>query len=503
VLTPMQSPRRAGGRATAERVPLSGAVVYARPAARLARDHDFEEVIRMGKAINIATGIPGPRSAAILERKNRVVCDPVDLHVPAVIERGQGARITDVDGNTFLDFAGGLGCQLVGYSHPKVVEAVQRQAARFSHTDFSVVPYETYVELAERVVALIGGADLKVALFNAGAEAVENAVKFAKAATGRSAVVCFEGAFHGRTLLTMSLTSRVRPYKAGFGPFAPEIYRIPYAYPYRSPDPDRAGRVALEAMERAFVTVVDPKSVAAVIVEPIQGEGGFVVPSAEFLQGMAAIARRHGIIVIADEVQTGCGRTGAFLASERFGFEPDIVVLAKALAAGYPLSAVVGRKEIMDAPGPSAIGGTYVGNPVACAAANAVLEIIAEEGLIERAEEVGKTIRARWEQVAQDVGGIGEIRGVGAMVGVEFVKDRATKEPDEGIVGALIGEAMKNGVVAVSCGMYHNVLRHLVPLVITDDELEEGLDVLAEATLKASRGPATAPRGSSPEVEGE
>src|SRR5712691_3819564 len=383
----------------------------------------------MGNAISMVTQIPGPRSKRILDRKAKVVCDPLDIHVPAAIDHGSGARITDVDGNTMLDFSGGLGCQLVGYSHPKVVEAVQAQAARVSHTDFSVIPYENYVELAERLVALTGGGDRKVALFNSGAEAIENAVKFAKAATGRNALLCFEGGFHGRTLLTMSLTSRHKPYKTGFGPFAPEVYRLPYPYPYRSSHPDEAGRLALEAIERAFVTVVDPKSVAAAIVEPIQGEGGFVVPTPDFLQGLANLCRRHGILVVADEVQTGCGRTGSFLASDHFGFEPDIVVLAKALASGYPLSAVVGAREIMDAPGPSAIG------------------------------------------------------GVGAMVGVEFVKDRATKQPNEEILGALIGRAMKNGVVAVSCGMYHNVLRHLIPLVITDDELDEGLDVLAEATL--------------------
>jgi 4-aminobutyrate aminotransferase/(S)-3-amino-2-methylpropionate transaminase len=276
----------------------------------------------MSKAINLVTDLPGPRSAEILERKSRFVCDPLDIHVPAVIDRGLGARVTDVDGNTFLDFSAGLGCQLVGYSHPKVVQAVQRQVARFSHTDFSVIPYESYVELAERLTALTGVRDGKVALFNAGAEAVENAVKFAKAATGRSALLCFEGGFHGRTLLTMSLTSRHHPYKAGFGPFAPEVYRLPYPYPYRSAHPEEAGRLALEAIERAFVTVVDPASVAAAIVEPIQGEGGFVVPTPDFLQGLATLCHRHGILVIADEVQTGCGRTGHFLASEHFGLEP-------------------------------------------------------------------------------------------------------------------------------------------------------------------------------------
>lgn len=441
----------------------------------------------MGNAIDIVTSIPGPRSSKILERKARVVCDPLDIHVPAVIARGSGARVTDVDGNTMLDFSGGLGCNLVGHSHPKVVEAVRDQASQFSHTDFSVVPYESYVELAERLVALTGIQDGKVALFNSGAEGVENAVKFAKAATGRPALICFEGAFHGRTLLTMTLTSRYRPYKAGFGPFAPEVYRMPFPYPYRSAHPEEAGQLALQTIERALQTMVDPSSVAAAVVEPVQGEGGFVVPTPDFLKGLADLCHRYGILVIADEVQSGCGRTGRFLASEHFGLDPDIVVLAKALAAGYPLSAVVGRKEIMDAPGPSAIGGTYVGNPVACAAANAVLQVIEEEGLIERAEQVGKTLRARWDDAAQDVPQIGEVRGVGAMVGVEFVRDRETKEPDEATLGTLVSEAMEKGVIAVTCGPYHNVLRHLVPLVITDEELDEGLDVLTDAAVKASR----------------
>ncbi|MCA1834485.1 MAG: 4-aminobutyrate--2-oxoglutarate transaminase [Actinobacteria bacterium] len=436
--------------------------------------------------VNVTTGIPGARAKEILARKERVVCDPLDIHIPTVIDTGLGAAFTDIDGNTMLDFSGGLGCHLVGYSHPKVVEAVQRQAERFSHTDFSVIPYETYVELAERLVTLVGG-ERKVALFNAGAEAVENAVKFAKAATGRPALICFEGAFHGRTLLTMSLTSRHRPYKTGFGPFAPEVYRFPYPYPYRSPAGDKAGTRALEALERGFTTVVDPSTVAAAIVEPIQGEGGFVVPTPEFLSGLAELCARHGILTIADEIQTGCGRTGRFLASEHFDFDADIVVLAKALASGYPLSAVVGRPEVMDAPGPSAIGGTYVGNPVACAAANAVLQVIEEEGLVERAETVGKAIRSRWEALAGEVEEIGEVRGIGAMIGVEFVTDRETREPNGGYVSAFMSEATRRGVVTVSCGAYHNVLRHLVPLVITDEQLDEGLDILSEAAL-AARG---------------
>ena len=442
--------------------------------------------------INIVTEIPGPRSRAVVERKARVVADALDLHTETIIERAEGAAFTDLDGNRLLDFSGGLGCHVVGYSHPKVVEAVQDAAARFSHTDFSVIPYESYVELAERLVAATGGGEKKVFLANSGAEAVENAVKIARAATGRSGILCFEGAFHGRTLLAMSLTSRHAPYKTGFGPFAPEIYRLPYAYPYRSSDPDRAGALALEAIERAFTTYVDPSNVAAAIIEPVLGEGGFVVPSPDFLPGLADLLRRHGILLIADEIQTGYGRTGRFLASEHFGVEPDLVTLGKSIASGYPLTAVVGRAEVMDATGPSTIGGTYVGNPVACAAANAVLQVIEEEGLIERADQVGKTIRSRWEEASRDLPEIGEIRGLGAMVGVEFVKDRETKEPYPELVSRVTSGTTERGVVSVSCGIFKNVLRHLMPLVITDEQLAEGLEVLTDVAV-GSRGAGVAP----------
>jgi 4-aminobutyrate aminotransferase/(S)-3-amino-2-methylpropionate transaminase len=433
------------------------------------------------------TELPGPRSRAIIERKERVVADPLDLHVDAVIDRGDGATVTDVDGNVLLDLSSGLGCALVGHSHPKVVEAVRQQAARFSHTDFSVVPYEVYVELAERLVARVGG-DRKVALFNSGAEAVENAVKFAKAATGRHGVLCFEGAFHGRTLLAMTLTSRSRPYKWGFGPFAPEVYRVPFSYPYRSSNPERSGRLALDVLKRAFTTVVDPATLAAVIFEPVQGEGGYIVPAPEFLPGVQELCREQGILTIADEIQSGYGRTGRFLASGHFGLDPDLVILAKAMASGYPLSAVVGRTEVMDAPGPSAIGGTYVGNPVACAAANATLDVIEEEGLIERAEVIGKSIRARWEGIARDVPEVGEVRGLGSMVGVELVRDRETREPHPDLLGRLMRETQRRGLITVGCGLYHNVLRHMPSLAITDEQLDEALDVLADSILAARTG---------------
>jgi 4-aminobutyrate aminotransferase / (S)-3-amino-2-methylpropionate transaminase / 5-aminovalerate transaminase len=438
--------------------------------------------------IKLTTDIPGPKSKAVLERARAVVPEAVTIHAPVVIDRGEGAAITDVDRNTLLDFSGGLGCHIVGYSHPKVVEAVQKAAARFSHTDFSVIPYESYVDLAERLIRLTGGGDRRVFLANSGAEAVENAVKIARVAAGRPAILCFEGGFHGRTLLTMTLTSRHAPYKTGYGPFAPEIYRLPYPYPYRSAHPEESGALALEAIERAFTTVVDPATVAAAIVEPIQGEGGFVVPPPEFLSGLQALLRRHGILVIADEIQTGCGRAGTFLASEQLGLEPDMITLAKSLASGYPLSAVVGRAEVMDAPGDSSIGGTYVGNPVACAAGTAVLQVIEEEGLPDRAEQVGKQIRSRWEEVAGEVDQIGEVRGVGAMIGVEFVEDRESKAPNKWVVSEITTGSTRRGVVSVSCGIYKNVLRHLVPLVITDEQLAEGLDVLADTAVAAATG---------------
>jgi 4-aminobutyrate aminotransferase/(S)-3-amino-2-methylpropionate transaminase len=438
--------------------------------------------------IELKTDIPGPKSKAVLERAGAVVPEALTIHAPVVIDRGEGAAITDIDGNTLLDFSGGLGCHIVGYSHPKVVEAVQQAAARFSHTDFSVIPYESYVDLAERLIRLTGGGDRRVFLANSGAEAVENAVKIARVATGRPAILCFEGGFHGRTLLTMTLTSRHAPYKTGYGPFAPEIYRLPYPYPYRSAHPEESGELALEAIERAFTTVVDPATVAAAIVEPIQGEGGFVVPPPEFLSGLQSLLRRHGILVIADEIQTGCGRTGTFLASEQLGLEPDLVTLAKSLASGYPLSAVVGRTEVMDAPGDSTIGGTYVGNPVACAAGSAVLQVIEEEGLLDRAEQVGKQIRSRWEEVAGEVDQIGEVRGIGAMIGVEFVEERESKAPTKHVVSEITTGSTRRGVVSVSCGIYKNVLRHLVPLVITDEQLAEGLDVLADTAVAAATG---------------
>src|SRR3954447_10756726 len=346
------------------------------------------------KTIELRTAIPGPRSEEILQRKAQVVADPLSIYIPVVLDHGDGATLTDVDGNTFLDFTGGVGCLNVGHAHPRVTEAVQDQAARFLHTDFTIVPYEVYVTLAERLVGLapISG-PVKAAFFNAGTEAVENAIKFARAYTGRTAVIGFEGAFHGRTFLSLALTSKTHPYKAGLGPFAPEVYRVPFANDYRGPD----AATALAALERTFITQVAAENVAAIVVEPVQGEGGFVVAPRAFMQGLRRICDEHGIVLVVDEVQTGFGRTGKLFAIEHYGVEPDLMTVAKSIAGGLPLSGVIGRAEIMDAPGDSAVGGTYVGNPVAQAAALAVLDVFEEDGLVARAAELGDRLRGRME----------------------------------------------------------------------------------------------------------
>src|SRR5438093_349823 len=394
------------------------------------------------KAIELKTAIPGPRSREILERKTQVVADPLSIYIPVVIEHGEGATLTDVDGNTFIDFSGGVGCLNVGHANAHVVEAVQEQAAKFFHTDFTIVPYELYVTLAERLVATapISG-PVKAAFFNAGTEAVENAVKFSRAFTKRPAVIAFEGGFHGRTLLSLSLTSKTHPYKAGLGPFAPDVYRVPFAQDYRGPSASEA----LAALERALITQVAAENVAAIVIEPVQGEGGFVVAPQEFLAGVRRICDENGIVLVVDEVQTGFGRTGRMWGIEHYGIEPDLMTLAKSIAAGLPLSGVIGRAEIMDAPGDPAIGGTYVGHPVAQAAALAVLDVIEEEGLVERASALGETMRARmlsWQDRFEQVG---DVRGLGAMLAVELVHDRETQDPAPELASAGVEHAAGDG----------------------------------------------------------
>ena len=432
----------------------------------------------MTRTIELKTAVPGPKSREILARKERVVAGPLSVFLPVVIEEGRGATLTDVDGNTFIDFTGGVGCLNVGHSHPRVVEAAQEQLAKFSHTDFTFVPYEVYVTLAERLIAAAPfRSPAKAAFFNAGTEAVENAIKFARAYTGRPAVIAFEGGFHGRTLLSLSLTSKTHPYKAGLGPFAPEIYRVPFPNEYSGPSADEA----LAALERALITQVAAETVAAIVIEPVQGEGGFVVAPKPFVEGVRRLCDEHGIVLVVDEVQTGFGRTGKFFAIEHYGIEPDLLTVAKSIAAGLPLSGVIGKAEIMDAPGDSAIGGTYVGNPVAQAAALAVLDVIEDESVCDHAAQLGETMRARMESWQERWPQIGDVRGLGAMLAIELVSDPATRQPDADTATAVVETAAERGLLLLKSGIYSNCIRVLAPLVLTDAELDEALGVWEDA----------------------
>jgi 4-aminobutyrate aminotransferase/(S)-3-amino-2-methylpropionate transaminase len=441
----------------------------------------------MPKTVDLRTEIPGPKSRAILERKERVVAEAKTLLAPFVIDHGHGCVITDVDGNTFLDWSGGIGCLNVGHTNAAVSAALHSQVDRFLHTDFTVVPYEGYVELAERVVAVspISGPN-KAAFFNSGAEAVENAVKIARHATGRAAVIAFEGAFHGRTLMAMSLTSKQHPYKAGMGPFAPEVYRAPFPNPYRWEGEDPAGE-ALAALRRMLVTHVAAEDVAAIVFEPVQGEGGFVVPPAEWVVGLREICSEHGIVLVCDEVQSGYGRTGKMFAIEHFGVEPDLITIAKSMAAGVPMSGVFGRAEVMDAAPDSSIGGTYVGSPLGCAAGIAVLDEIEGKGLLARGTEIGERIRARFDEWAGRFDHIGEVRGLGPMLAIEFVSDAASKTPAPDIATAVHEHAVQNGLLLLKAGIHGNCVRVLVSLVATDDQLAEALDIF-EAAVAAAAG---------------
>ncbi len=442
-------------------------------------------------AIQLKTEVPGPRSRALLARREAAVPRGPYNATPIFVKEGDGALLTDVDGNRLLDFAGGIGCLNVGHRSEAVMSATRAQIERFTHACFHVTPYEAYVALAERLNALVPGDFKKKTLFaNSGAEAVENAVKIARAATGREAVIAFEDGFHGRTLLAMSLTSKVHPYKAGFGPFAPEIYRAPFAYCYRcSYNLEYPGcRVACaDALEDYFKRYVAVENVAAVIVEPVLGEGGFVVPPKEFLPKLREITQRHGILLIAEAVQTGFGRTGTVFAIEHTGVVPDILIAAKSLAGGLPLSSITGRAEVMDAPGPGGLGGTFGGNPVALAAAGAVLDQIEKGEILPRAKGIGEAFVPRAARWRERFPLIGEVRGVGAMWALELVKDRKSKAPAKDETGAVARRAYERGLVTITAGTYGNILRTLMPLVISDAQLAEGLDVLeaclAEATL--------------------
>jgi 4-aminobutyrate aminotransferase/(S)-3-amino-2-methylpropionate transaminase len=406
---------------------------------------------------------------------------------PIFAARAAGALLEDVDGNIFIDFAGGIGCLNVGHRAPEVLAAIQQQLQRFLHTCFHVAPYDVYVELAERLNTLAPGPSPKrTLLVNSGAEAVENAVKIARAATGRPAVVCFEDAFHGRTLLALSLTSKVVPYKVGFAPFAASIHRLPYGYCYRcaydKTYPDCALYCA-ERLENLFAREVAAESVAAVLVEPVLGEGGFVVPPPDWLARIQAICRRHGILLIADEVQTGIGRTGKLFAVEHAGIEPDLLLCAKSIAGGLPLAAVIGRAELMDAPIVGGLGGTFGGNPVACAAALAVLDLAVRPEFLEAARRIGERFAARAARWRERFPGIGDARGLGAMWGLELVRDRGSRAPDKEGTVRVARAALERGLLLISAGTFGNVIRTLMPLSIPPEQLEEGLDIL-EAALQ-------------------
>jgi 4-aminobutyrate aminotransferase/(S)-3-amino-2-methylpropionate transaminase len=438
------------------------------------------------------TTLPGPRSQELLARKSAAVASGVGHTVPIAAVAAGGGVVVDADGNSLIDLGAGIAVTTVGNAHPEVVAAIQAQAAQFIHTCFMISPYESYVAVAEALNRVTpGDHEKKTALFNSGAEAVENAVKIARKHTGRQAVVAFDHAYHGRTNLTMALTAKSMPYKSGFGPFAGEVYRAPLSYPFRDKlsGPDAAKR-AISLMEKQ----IGADNLAAVVIEPIQGEGGFIVPADGFLPALVDWCRDNGVVFIADEVQTGFARTGAMFASEHFGIVPDLITTAKGIAGGMPLSAVTGRAEIMDASHTGGLGGTYGGNPVACAAALAAIDAYEREGLIERAREVGAILDDRLTAMQRADARIGDVRGLGAMVAAEFV-DPDSGEPDAALTAAVAKACIAEGVIVLTCGTYGNVIRFLPPLSISDALLHEGLDVVA-AALAASGGPAL--RGDDP-----
>ena len=429
------------------------------------------------------TDIPGPRSRELMQRRDAAVPRGLAHSLPVFAASADGATVTDVDGNVYLDFAGGIGVMNVGHSSPAVVAALREQAGHFTHVCFSVLPYESYVSLAERLARLSPGTFPKKTLFvNSGAEAIENAVKIARHTTKRPGVLCFEDGFHGRTLLALSLTSKVAPYKLGYGPFVPEVLRVPYGYCYRCAyglEHPGCGLACVDEIEQLFKRHADPATIAAVVVEPVLGEGGFVVPPLGYLSRLAALCRRHGILLIADEVQTGFGRTGRLFACEHEGVEPDLLVTAKSLAAGMPLAAVIGRAELMDGPIEGGLGGTYAGNPLACAAAHAVLDLFESGDLVRRSDVIGSRIEACAAEWQQKYPLIGDVRRRGAMVGIELVSDRQTREPAKRETDEIIRLACARGLILIAAGTLGNVIRFLTPLTISDHELDEGLEVLS------------------------
>jgi len=437
--------------------------------------------------IQLKTQIPGPKSKALSERRSKAVPRGLSHATPVYVAKAQGAVLEDVDGNRYLDFAGGIGCLNVGHRTPEVMAAIEGQLGKFLHTCVQVTAYESYVELAERLNRATPGKFPKKTIFvNTGAEAVENAVKIARAYTKRPGIVAFEDGFHGRTMMTLALTSKTHPYKAGFQPFPGEVYRIPYAYCYRCsynlkyPSCDL---YCARHLEDTFKRVVAQEGVAAVIAEPVLGEGGFVAPPLDYFKTLIDLCHQHGVLFIADEVQSGFGRTGALFASERYGIEPDLIVTAKSMGGGLPLAAVTGRAEIMDAPGPGGLGGTFAGNPLSCAAALAVLDVFEKEDLSARANELGERFQKRAREWQKKWPMIGDIRGLGAMQALELVQSLDKREPAAEETKQVTQYCYEHGLITISAGSYGNVIRLLMPLVITDDQMDEGLDVL-EGALK-------------------
>jgi len=408
--------------------------------------------------------------------RTQVISTGVESITPIYVESAEGAIVRDVEGKEFIDFAGGIAVMNIGHSHPRVVAAIRDQAEKFTHTCFMVNPYEVAVKLGEKLCRVTPGNFPKKAVFvNSGAEAVENAVKIARYYSKRPAVIVFDNAYHGRTLLTMTMTSKVKPYKFGFGPFAPEIYRMPFG-----------DTVGPEKLKEFFIKHVNPEAVSCVVAEPVQGEGGFIVPPPGYFQALAKICRDNGILFVADEIQSGMGRTGKMFAIEHWGVEPDLITVAKSLAAGMPLAAVVGKAEIMDSVHPWGLGGTYGGNPVACAAALAVLEAFEEEGMLAKSVALGQKLKSRFEKWQKEFNLIGEIRGLGAMLGLEFVKGE-NKEPAADAAKQLADFCLHKGLLILVCGSYGNIVRILAPFVITDEQLEQGLAIMEEGLAEISK----------------
>jgi 4-aminobutyrate aminotransferase len=428
----------------------------------------------------------GTESARIADERRRWVARGVST-TPLVVARAEGARIEDVDGRTYIDFAGGIGCQNLGHGPPAVLAAIHEQVDTFLHQCAMVGLYEPYVEVCRRLADLspCSGADQRSLLVNSGAEAVENAVKIARAATGRPAVLVFDNAFHGRTLLTMTMTAKL-VYRRGFGPFAPEVYRAPAPYPYRGISTDEA----LSGLDLLFKRELDPATVACAVLEPVQGEGGFVPMPHDFPAELLGVCREHGILYVDDEIQSGVGRTGRVWAIEHYDAAPDLLVSGKSLGGGLPLAGVTGDADIVDAVAPGGLGGTFGGNPVACAAAAAVLDEVASPEFLARAQELGAKLSARLDELAERVDTVGEVRGLGPMLALELVRDRESKEPAPELASATVAGARDRGLVLLSCGLHGNVIRVLVPLVVSDEDLERGLQILEESLVAAGSGDA-------------